>query len=195
MHDADAATFGRVGAIGGGALFVAHGLIMMTTDRNLDAPPYALALIALRLVGLCASVRGGGGWQSQVGCTLAYTALGTALIQFAALLLLHWWEDPFWPVHSLDLALSLLFVLLTTVLLGLAALQGEHWRPAWRCVALVVGLLWLPLWIGGEWVGDQLSPERELSLGFVPTGLMWMVLGAALLVGRGPGGAGARGGY
>lgn len=183
MNDADAATFGGLGAVGGGALFVAHGLVMMTTDRNLDAPPHALPLIALGLVGLCATVRGEGGWQVQVGCILAYTALGTALLQFAALLLMQWREDPFWSIHSLGLALSLLFVLLTTVLLGLAAVHGEHWRPAWRRVPLIVGLLWLPLWIGGEWVGDQLSPERELSLGFVPAGLMWMVLGAALLVG------------
>ena len=176
-------TCGGLGAIGGGALFVAHGLIMMTTDRNLDAPPYALPLIALGLVGLCASMRGGGGWQGQVGCILAYTALGTALIQFAALLLLRWREDPFWTVHTLGLALSLLFVLLTTVLLGFAAIHGEYWRAEWQRVPLIVGLLWLPLWIGGEWVGDHLSPERELSLGFVPTGLMWMVLGTALLLG------------
>ena len=162
---------------------MAHGLIMMTTDRNLDAPPYALPLIALGLVGLCASVRGGGGWQGLVGCILAYTALGTALIQFAALLLMRWREDPFWPVHTLGLTLSLLFVLLATVLLGLAVVHGEHWRAEWQYVPLIVGLLWLPLWIGGEWVGDQLSPERELSLGFVPTGLMWMLLGTALLLG------------
>lgn len=176
-------TCGGLGATGGGALFVAHGLIMMTTDRNLDAPPYALPLIALGLVALCASVRRGGGWQGQVGCILAYTALGTALLQFAALLLMHWWEDPFWSIHSLGLALSLLFVLVTTLVLGFTALRGGHWRAEWRRVPLIVGLLWLPLWIGGEWVGDQLSPERELSLGFVPTGLMWMLLGAALLLG------------
>ena len=31
-----------------------------------------------------------------------------------------------------------------------------------------------------EWVGDRISPDRELSLGFVPAGLAWVLLGYAL---------------
>lgn len=42
---------------------------------------------------------------------------------------------------------------------------------------LAVGVLWIALFAVGEWVGDVLSPSREINLGFVPAGLAWMVLG------------------
>ena len=175
---------GGLAAAGGGALFVAHGAVMMLADENLDAPPYALPLIALGLVGLCASLRGGGGWPGRGGCLLAYAALAVSLVQLVALLLMRWREEPFWSVHAPGLAVSLLLVLVATLLLGLAALRAGTFRAGWRIVPLAVGLLWLPLFLGGEWVGDWLSPAREISLGFVPAGLTWILLGAAVV--RGP---------
>jgi hypothetical protein len=174
---------GGLAAAGGGALFVAHGAVMMLADENLDAPPYALPLIALGLVGLCASLRGGGGWPGRGGCLLAYAALAVSLVQLVALLLMRWREEPFWSVHAPGLAVSLLLVLVATLLLGVAALRTATFRAGWRIVPLAVGLLWLPLLLGGEWVGDRLSPAREISLGFVPTGLTWILLGAALVLG------------
>ena len=174
---------GGLAALGGGALFVAHGAVMMLADDNLDVPPYALPLIALGLMGLCASLRGGRGRPGRGGCLLAYAALAASLVQFLALLLMRWREELFWPVHSLGLAVSLLLVLLATLALGVAALRVGTWRARWRGVPLAVGLLWLPLWVGGEWAGDRLSPTREISLGFVPTGLTWILLGAALVLG------------
>ena len=169
--------------MGGGALFVAHGVVMMLMDANLDAPPHALPLIALGLVGLGAGLRGGGGLPGRVGGLLAYLVLAVALVQFLALMLMRWREEPFWSVHGLGLAGSLLLVLIATLLLGVAARRAATFRVGWRGVPLAVGLLWLPLWVGGEGVGDRLSPAREVSLGFVPTGLAWMALGAALLRG------------
>ena len=174
---------GALAAAGGGGLFVAHGVVMLLTDDNLDAPPHALPLIALGLIGLCASLRGGGGLPGRGGCLLAYATLAASLVQFVALVLMRWRQDPFWPVHSLGLAVSLLLVLLATLVLGVAALRAETWRAGWRVVPLAGGVLWLPLWVGGEWVGDRLSPTREISLGFVPTGLMWILLGVALWLG------------
>ena len=183
MSKGGLARLGGPAAVGGGALFVAHGAVMMLADANLDAPPHALPLIALGLVGLCASLRGGGGLPGRTGCLLAYAAFAVALVQFVALVLMRWREEPFWSVHSLGLAVSLLLVLVATLLLGVAALGTTTFRAGWRGVPLAVGLLWLPLWVGGEWVGDQLSPAREVSLGFVPTGLTWILLGAALVFG------------
>ncbi len=174
---------GGLAAAGGGALFVAHGVVMMLADANLDAPPYALPLVALGLVGVCASLRGGGGLPGSGGCLLAYAALAVSVIQLFALVLMRWREEPFWSVHSLGLAVALLLVLIATLLLGVAALRTATFRAGWRGVPLAVGLLWLPLWLGGEWVGDRLSPAREISLGFVPTGLTWILLGAALVLG------------
>ena len=174
---------GGLAALGGGALFVAHGAVMMLADDNLDALPYALPLIALGLTGLCASLGGGGGRPGRSGCFLAYAAPAASLVQFLALLLMRWREELFWSVHSLGLAVSLLLVLLATLALGVAARRAGTWRARWRGVPLAVELLWLPLWVGGEWVGDRLSPTREISLGFVPTGLTWILLGAALVLG------------
>ena len=174
---------GGLAAAGGGALFVAQGAVMMLADANLDALPHALPPIALGLVGVCASLRGGGGLPGRVGCLLAYAALAVSLVQLVALALMHWREEPFWSVHGLGLVGSLLLVLVATLLLGVAALRTGTFRAGWRGVPLAVGLLWLPLLLGGEWVGDRLSPAREISLGFVPTGLTWIVLGAALVLG------------
>ena len=171
---------GGLAAAAGGVLFVAQGVVMMLVDANLDALPHALPLIALGLVGLCAGLRRGGGRLGQVGCPLAYAALAVSLIQLVALVLMHWREEPFWSVHSLGLAVSLLLVLIATLLLGIAASRTATLRPGWGGVPLAVGLLWLPLFLGGEWVGDWLSPAREISLGFVPMGLTWILLGTAL---------------
>lgn len=174
---------GGLAAMGGGGLLVAHGVIMMLTDENLDALPYAVPLIALGLTGLCASIRGSGGLPGRAGCRLAYAAGAVSLIQFGALLLMRWREEPFWSVHSLGLAVSLLLVLLATLILGVAALRAGTFEAGWRGVPLAVGLLWLPVWLGGEWIGDQLSSTRGISLGFVPMGLTWMLLGGALMLG------------
>ncbi len=182
---------GGLAAAGGGALFVAHGAVMLLADENLDALPYALPLIAFGLLGLCTSLRGGGGLPGRGGCLLAYAALAVSLIQFFALVLMRWREEPFWSIHSLGLAVSLLLVLLDTILLGAAALRTAAFRPGWRGVPLAVGLLWLPLFLSGEWVGDRLSPAREIWLGFVPMGLTWILLGAALVLGTAVPGASA----
>ena len=54
----------------------------------------------------------------------------------------------------------------------------------WRAAPLMVSILWLPLFGFGEWLGDQMSPYRELSLGFLLAGRPWIVLGYVLLVAR-----------
>ena len=174
---------GGLAAVGGGALLVAHGAVMVLADANLDAPPHALPPIALGLVGLGAGLRGGGGRPARVGRLLASAALAVSLVQLVALALMHRREEPFWSVHGLGLAGSLLLVLIAAPLLGVAALHAGTFRAGWRIVPLAVGLLWLPLLLVGEWAGDRLSPARELSLGFVPAGLAWILLGAALVLG------------
>ena len=175
---------GGLTALGGGGLLEAHAVVMMLSDDNLDAPPYAFPLIALGLTGLGVSLRGDRRLLGRGGGLLAYAACAVSLVQFAALLLMRWREEPFWSVHHVGLAVTLVLVLLATLVLGVAALRAGALEGGWRGVPLAVGLLWLPLWIGGEWVGDQVSPTREISLGFMPMGLMWMLLGGALVLGR-----------
>ena len=106
-------------------MFVAHGVVMMLTDDKLDAPPFALPLIALGLMALCASIRGLRGLPGRPGCLLTYATVPVSVVQFAALLLMRWRKDPFWSVHSLRLAMSLLLVLPATLVLGVAALRGD----------------------------------------------------------------------
>jgi hypothetical protein len=143
-------------------LFVAHGAVMMLADRNLDAPPYALPLIALGLLGLCASLRGGGGLPGRGGCLLAYAALAVSLVQLVALLLMRWREEPFWSVHAPGLAVSLLLVLVATLLLGVAALRTASVRAGWRTVPLAAGCSGYRCGWAGSGSGTD-SPRRARS--------------------------------
>ncbi len=77
-------------------------------------------------------------------------------------------------------AAALRAVTLASVLLGIAAFHSRSVPPSRGAVLLAMCTLWVPPWLLGEWVGDQISPSRELSLGFVPAGLAWVLLGYTL---------------
>lgn len=170
----------------GGAFFVAHGIVMMLTDRNLDALPYTTPLWAIGLIGLHALLRGRGGWLGLLGGSLAYLGIAVALVQFIALLLLllGGTQEPFWQIHSLGLVASILLVLIALLLLGFATLRSKALPAGRSSVPLMVGILWPPLFAFGEWLGDQVSRYREISLGFVLAGLPWIVLGFVLLMAK-----------
>ncbi len=172
---------GGLAAILGGAFFVAHGLVMLLADRNLDALPFTTPLWALGLIGLHALLRGRGGVLGRLGASLAYLGLAVALVQLIALLLMDGEEAPFWQIHTLGLVGSLLMILLALLLLGVATRRAKALAGGWSVVPVIVGMLWLPLFGFGEWLGDQISPAREISLGFVLAGLPWIVLGVVLL--------------
>ncbi len=177
---------GGLAVIGGGALFIAQGVFMMARNYNLDALPLALLLFSLGLVGLRARLRGEPGLMGTVGGLLALFALAASVTEFVALLLMAWRQDIFWPVHTLGLTAGLLTAILGSVLLGIAAFRSGSVPPAWGVAVLAMCVLWLPSWLLGEWAGDRISPSRELSLGFVPAGLFWMLLGYAIgFAGRG----------
>ncbi len=173
---------GGLAAIAGGVLFVAQGLFMMALDYNLDALPLALLLFSVGLLGLRARLRGHARLIRTVGGLVALFALAASVTEFVALLLMRWWEDIFWPIHGLAIAASLLAVIVASVLLGIAAFRSGSLSPPWDVILLAMCVLWLPSWLLGEWVGDRLSPSRELSLGFVPAGLAWMLLGYAIRI-------------
>jgi len=155
---------------------------MMALDYNLDALPLALLLFSVGLLGLRARLRGHAGLMGTVGGLVTPFALGASVTEFVALLLMRWREDIFWPIHSLALAPGLLTVILASMLLGIAAFRSRSLPPPWGVILLAMCVLWLPSWLLGEWVGDRLSPSRELSLGFVPAGLAWMLLGYAIRI-------------
>ncbi len=173
---------GGLAAIAGGVLFVAQGLFMMALDYNLDALPLALLLFSVGLLGLRARLRGHARLIRTVGGLVALFALAASVTEFVALLLMRWSEDIFWPIHGLAIAAGLLAVIVASVLLGIAAFRSGSLSPPWDVILLAMCVLWLPSWLLGEWVGDRLSPSRELSLGFVPAGLAWMLLGYAIRI-------------
>ena len=173
---------GGLAAILGAAWAVAHGAVTMLANWNLDPLPNTTPLWALGLIGLHALLRRRGGMLGVLGGSLAYLGLAVALVQFIALLLMNGEEEPFWQIHILGLVGSLLIILVALLLLGVAILRSEALPAGWRAVPLTVGILWLPLFGFGEWLGDQISPYRELSLGFLLAGLLWIVLGFVLLV-------------
>jgi hypothetical protein len=164
-------------AITGGVLLVAHGVVMMMWNDNLDVLPLTLLLFAVALVGLRGRLHKHVGLAGMTGGLLAYFALAATLTENLALLLMWWDEARFWPLHVAGLQLGLLAIILALVLLGLATFRGRVLPPGWRAVPLAVSLLWIGLLLLGEWAGDVISPYREISLGFVPAGLAWMVLG------------------
>ncbi len=173
---------GGLAAIAGGVLFVAQGLFMMALDYNLDALPLALLLFSVGLLGLRARLRGHARLIRTVGGLVALFALAASVTEFVALLLMRWREDIFWPIHGLAIGAGLLAVIVASVLLGIAAFRSGSLSPPWDVILLAMCVLWLPSWLLGEWVGDRLSPSRELSLGFVPAGLAWMLLGYAIRI-------------
>ncbi len=166
-----------IAGITGGVLFVAHGLVMMRWDDNLDVLPLALLLFAVALVGLHVKLDKHGGLAARIGGLLAYFALVATLTENFALLLMRWDEATFWPIHAAGIQLGLVAIVLALALLGLASFRGRVLPSRWRAVPLAISLLWVGLLLFGEWAGDVISPYRELSLGFVPAGLAWMVLG------------------
>ncbi len=180
MADRRLIRWGGLAAIGGGVLFVAQGTFMMARNYNLDALPLALLLFSVGLVGLRARLPESPGLLSRIGGILAYLALVASITEFTSLLLMAWQEDIFWPIHGLGLAAGLFAVILASGLLGIAAYRSRTVPERWREVLLAMCVLWVPLWLLGEWVGDQTSPGRELSLGFVPAGFAWMLLGYAI---------------
>ena len=175
---------GGLAAMLGGVWVIAHGLVTMLADRNLDLLPYITPLWATGLVGLHAFLRRQGGVLGMLGGSLAYLGLAVALVQLIALLLMDGEEEPFWQIHVQGLVGSLLMILVALLLLGLAALSSKALPAGWRVVPVSVGILWVPLFGFGEWLGDQISPAREISLGFLLAGLPWIVLGVVLLRAR-----------
>ncbi len=180
MADRRLIRWSGLAAIGGGVLFIAQGVFMMARDYNLDALPLALLLFSVGLVGLHVRLRARRGLLRRIGGILAYLALVASVTEFAALLLMAWQEDRFWQIHVLGIGVCLPSLILGSVLLGIAAFRSRIVPPRWRPVMLTMCILWAPLWLLGEWVGDQVSPGRELSLGFVPAGFAWMLLGYAI---------------
>ncbi len=171
--------FSSLAAVAGGVLFVAQGVLMIMLDYNLDALPLALLLFSVGLMGIRARLRGSAGLVGTAGGLLALVALAASVTEYVALLLMRWREEIFWPIHSLALAVGLLAAILASLLLGIAAFRSGTLPPGWDAVVLAMCVLWLPSWLLGEWAGDRISPSRELSLGFVPAGLGWMLLGYA----------------
>lgn len=172
-------------------MLAVKGVVSLANGPDLDLLPFALPFMGLGIVGMYGYVAGRPERLARVGRLLAYATLATALLSlvaglFVALDALGGVEaipDIAWPIHVLTLALVFPLAVSAAMVLGLAVYRVRALPPVRRALPLAVGVLWMPLFLVGEAIGDAFSPNREVGLGFVFAGVAWIVLGYVLWAG------------
>lgn len=168
-----------------GAMLVVKGIVMIVDGYDLDALPFAIPLFALGLVGLHGRLRGQRTRAGHFGGLLARIAVMTtagglvaggfvALREVAGVTVIPY---AVWPIHVILLVSAFPLTLVAALLLGFASVRSQSLPDRSAAVMVIAGALWLPLLIVGETLGDVLSPNREIGLGFLPAGFAWIGLG------------------
>jgi hypothetical protein len=177
-----------------GLLLALKGVVQGLGGADLDLLPFIMPLFAIGLVGLYHRLPQDVGRLARVSGGIAYLALAVAgvglasggLVALDEIIGVEAVPDAAWPIHVVALASVFPLVVIGAVALGLAVHQATTIAAGWRDVPLAVGVTWIPLFLIGEVVGDWLSPDREIGLGFVLAGLVWFVFGAVVwLLGSG----------